>query len=278
MESESSKKQDETQEQQQQQQQQQQEVVGREGAFCKYNEETERCVYNPDANAVANDEECYKTEKNRCALKKKKMMKIKIKPKRVEEAVAAATLEEAVAATVEEEFCKYNKETERCVYNPDANASANDEECYKTEKNRCASKKKKMRKIKINPKKAIEIQQEEELVDEVQSPAAAAVAAEAFCKYNEATERCVYNPDLNATANDEECYKTEKNRCASKKKKMRKIKINPKKATEVQVEEEKLVDKVQSPAAAAVATEAFCKYNEATERCVYNQYQNHISK
>ena len=31
----------------------QQEVVGREGAFCKYNEATERCVYNTDANASA---------------------------------------------------------------------------------------------------------------------------------------------------------------------------------------------------------------------------------
>ena len=112
-------------------------------------------------------------------------------------------------------FCKYNEATERCVYNPDLNATANDEECYKTEKNRCASKKKKMRKIKINPKKATEVQVEEEkLVDKVQSPAAAAVATEAFCKYNEATERCVYNPDANASANDEECYKTEKNRCA----------------------------------------------------------------
>ena len=131
-------------------------------------------------------------------------------------------------------FCKYNEATERCVYNTDANASANDEECYKTEKNRCASKKKKMRKIKINPKKA----------KEVQSPVVAVAATEAFCKYNEATERCVYNPDLNASANDEECYKTEKNRCASKKKKMRKIKINPKRVKENTVEEI-ITDKIE---------------------------------
>ena len=48
MESELSKKQHETQTQiqqiEQQEQQEQQEVMGREGAFCKYNQETERCV------------------------------------------------------------------------------------------------------------------------------------------------------------------------------------------------------------------------------------------
>ena len=70
----------------------QQEVVGREGAFCKYNEATERCVYNPDANASANDEECYKTEKNRCASKKKKMRKIKINPKMVKEVQEEAAI------------------------------------------------------------------------------------------------------------------------------------------------------------------------------------------
>ena len=93
MESELSPKQDET----QIQQIQQQEVMGREGAFCKYNEATERCIYNPDANATANDEECYKTEKNRCASKKKKMRKIKINPKKVKE------VQEDAAITVEME-------------------------------------------------------------------------------------------------------------------------------------------------------------------------------
>ena len=244
MESELSKKQHETQTQIQQiEQQEQQEVMGREGAFCKYNQETERCVYNPDENASANDEECYKTEKNRCA-SKNKMRKIKINPKRVKEIQQQQQeelVEEAQQSPVaaSEAFCKYNEATERCVYNPDANATANDEECYKTEKNRCASKKNKMRKIKIKPKKATEVQQEEELVDEVQSPVA---ATEAFCKYNEATERCVYNP--NASANDEECYKTEKNRCASKKNKMRKIKINPKRVKENTVEEI-ITDKIE---------------------------------
>jgi len=93
MESELSQKQDET----QIQQIQQQEVMRREGAFCKYNEATERCVYNPDANAVANDDECYKTEKNRCA-SKNKMRKIKIKPKKVKE----NTVEEIITDKIEE--------------------------------------------------------------------------------------------------------------------------------------------------------------------------------
>ena len=142
-------------------------------------------------------------------------------------------------------FCKYNEETERCIYNPDANAVANDEKCYKTEKNRCASKNK-MRKIKIKPKKAKELQQQqqEELVEEAQQSPATATAEEAFCKYNEATKRCVYNPDPNASANDEKCYKTEKNRCASKKKKMMKIKIKPKKVKGNTVEEI-ITDKIE---------------------------------
>jgi hypothetical protein len=47
---------------------------------CKYNDATERCVFNPDPSAVQDDVVCYKTEKNRCAVKKKKI--IKIKPKK----------------------------------------------------------------------------------------------------------------------------------------------------------------------------------------------------
>ena len=72
-----------------------------------------------------------------------------------------------------------------------------------------------IRKIKIKPKKVKE-------------------ATEAFCKYNEATERCIFNPDSTASANDDECYKTEKKRCASKKMKIRKIKIKPKEAKETE--------------------------------------------
>ena len=45
-----------------------------------------------------------------------------------------------------------------------------------------------IRKIKIKPKKVKEV-------------------TEAFCKYNEATERCIFNPDSTASANDDECYK-----------------------------------------------------------------------
>ena len=52
------------------------EIQKKEGAFCKYNEATERCIFNPDSTASANDDECYKTDKSRCASKKKKMMKI----------------------------------------------------------------------------------------------------------------------------------------------------------------------------------------------------------
>jgi hypothetical protein len=95
-----------------------------------------------------------------------------------------------------------------------------------------------MMKIKIKPKNVEEVQHEEE---PQQSVMAISAPSEAFCKYNEATERCIYNPDASATANDEQCYKTEKNRCASKKKKMMKIKIKPKKAKETLEEEEEKV-------------------------------------
>jgi hypothetical protein len=47
---------------------------------CKYNDATERCAFNPDPSALQDDPVCYKTDKNRCAVKKKKM--IKIKPKK----------------------------------------------------------------------------------------------------------------------------------------------------------------------------------------------------
>ena len=42
------------------------EIEKKEGAFCKYNEATERCIFNPDSTATANEDGCYKTEKNRC--------------------------------------------------------------------------------------------------------------------------------------------------------------------------------------------------------------------
>ena len=72
-------------------------------------------------------------------------------------------------------------------------------------------------KIKIKPKKVKEVKETKQAKEMEE----AREAAEVFCKYNEATERCIFNPDSTATANEEGCYKTEKNRCASKKKKKR---------------------------------------------------------
>jgi superfamily II DNA or RNA helicase len=150
------------------------------------------------------------------------IVKIKIKPKKVQEGKEMEGAREAPQM-----FCKYNEATERCIFNPDSTATANDDGCYKTEKNRCASDKKKLRKIKIKPKKVqdvIVMEEAKEMED----------ATGVFCKYNEATERCIFNPDLTATANEDGCYKTDKNRCASEKKKLRKIKIKPKKAKEIE--------------------------------------------
>lgn len=39
---------------------------------CKFNDETQRCRINPDPLVTENDAMCYKTEKNRCAVKKKR--------------------------------------------------------------------------------------------------------------------------------------------------------------------------------------------------------------
>jgi hypothetical protein len=117
----------------------------------------------------------------------------------------------------EEIFCKYNEATERCIFNPDSTASANDDKCYKTDKNRCASKKKKMMKIKIKPKKANKMEEAKEAKEAEEATQAKEAELETFCKYNEATERCIFNPDSTASANDDKCYKTDKNRCASKK-------------------------------------------------------------
>ena len=37
---------------------------------CKFNDKTERCIINPDPSAIRDDPACYKTDKNRCAVKK----------------------------------------------------------------------------------------------------------------------------------------------------------------------------------------------------------------
>ena len=70
-----------------------------------------------------------------------------------------------------EQHCKYKEETERCVLNPDSSASEDDPKCYKTDKNRCATKKKKI--IKIKPKKGklemvVEKEQQVEQVEKEQ--------------------------------------------------------------------------------------------------------------
>ena len=155
-------------------QQPKEEMQKNEGTFCKYNEATERCIFNPDLNARANDDECYKTDKSRCASKKKKIRKIKIKPKKVKEVEGMEKVEEAEVVTeirereIPEVFCKYNEATERCIFNPDSNSKANDDECYKTDKSRCASKKKKMMKIKIKPKKVKEVKEQQQQEEQQQ--------------------------------------------------------------------------------------------------------------
>ena len=168
-------------------------------------------------------------------MEESEIVKIKIKPKNVQETKQAKETEEAIVAP--EMFCKYNEATERCIFNPDSTATANEDGCYKTDKNRCASEKKKLRKIKIKPKNVQEVTVMEE-VKEGKETEEVREAPEMFCKYNEATERCIFNPDLSATANEDGCYKTDKNRCASEKKKLRKIKIKPKKVQEVEEVEE----------------------------------------
>ena len=51
---------------------------------CKFNDKTERCIINPDPYATQHDPACYKKDKNRCAVNKKKKIKIKPKNKSVE--------------------------------------------------------------------------------------------------------------------------------------------------------------------------------------------------
>ena len=50
-------------------------------SHCKFNDKTARCIINPDASAVQDDPACYKTDKGRCAVKKKKIIKLKPKTK-----------------------------------------------------------------------------------------------------------------------------------------------------------------------------------------------------
>ena len=46
-------------------------------SHCKLNDKTGRCVINSDPSVTEDDPMCYKTDKNRCAVKKKKIIKIK---------------------------------------------------------------------------------------------------------------------------------------------------------------------------------------------------------
>ena len=50
-------------------------------SHCKFNDKTARCIINPDASAAQDDSVWYKTDKGRCAVKKKKIIKLKPKPK-----------------------------------------------------------------------------------------------------------------------------------------------------------------------------------------------------
>ena len=47
-------------------------------SHCKLNDKTGRCVINSDPSVTEDDPMCYKTDKNRCAVMKKKVIKIKI--------------------------------------------------------------------------------------------------------------------------------------------------------------------------------------------------------
>ena len=72
--------------------------------------------------------------------------------------------------------CKYNEKTERCIINPDPSALQNDPKCYKTDKNRCASKMKDKKKIKIKIKiKPKDVQAEEQTPEEPFKPEDAAI-------------------------------------------------------------------------------------------------------
>ena len=46
--------------------------------YCKFNDQTERCIFNTDPSAVQDDSVCYKTDKGRCAVNKQKNKKKKM--------------------------------------------------------------------------------------------------------------------------------------------------------------------------------------------------------
>ena len=129
-------------------------------SHCKYNDTTQRCAFNPDPSALQDDPVCYKTDKGRCAVKKKKI--IKIKPKKPISTQLNAS-SESTGST--ESHCKYNDTTQRCAFNPDPSAVQDDPVCYKTDKGRCAVKKKKI--IKIKPKISSKILGVQEVAESV---------------------------------------------------------------------------------------------------------------
>ena len=91
-----------------------------ENEYCKYNDETGRCVLNPDPTAVQDDPVCYKTDKNRCAVKKKKI--IKIKPKNATKEVKDATKEvkDVPKIVLEPQIAKKSEDGNNFLY-PDLN-------------------------------------------------------------------------------------------------------------------------------------------------------------
>ena len=130
---------------------------------CTFNENTGRCAFNADPSILQDDPVCYKTDKNRCAVKKKNM--IKIKPKRLE-TQETQEKQETQEATSKEKHCTLNENTGRCAFNADPSILQDDPVCYKTDKNRCAVKKKKM--IKIKPKRLEPIENENVEVEQIE--------------------------------------------------------------------------------------------------------------
>ena len=80
-----------------------------ENEYCKYNDATGRCVLNPDLSAVQDDPMCYKTDKNRCAVKKKKIIKIRRIKKKILKTVLFSNF--AFFAKKNENGIKNNKAT-----------------------------------------------------------------------------------------------------------------------------------------------------------------------
>ena len=71
-------------------------------SHCKFNDKTERCIINPDPSATQDDHACYKTDKNRCAVKKKKIIKIKPKESVKESAVKESAVKESIKESIKE--------------------------------------------------------------------------------------------------------------------------------------------------------------------------------